>query len=287
MDSLQHLTIGGLDLLLEGGDTLRRALALPGMAVFSTPHTPAAPIHIVLDCSIALPPCRWLHRYNLAEGEAEGRFGIDSEGIYYHAFGDIGVLCYDRRQPDEIRCSGIDDPNILRFALWSAYCMVGLQRGALPIHASTVVWRDRAVLCLGESGTGKSTHTRLWINHIEGSYLLNDDSPILSVADGTVRVYGSPWSGKSPCFRQECHPVAALLRLEQAPHNTIHRLATIPSFAALQPSCPPTLAHDERCMDQLVDFVSKVIKKTPVYRLQCLPDPAAAALSHRTIFAQS
>lgn len=284
MNSPQHLTIGGLDLLLGGGDTLRRALALPGMAVFAATHTPAAPVHIDLDCPITLPPCRWLHRYNLADWQDAGHFGVDSEGVYYHTFGDTGILRYDSRQPDEVRCSSIENPDILRFALWTAYCLAGLWRGALPVHASTVVWHESAVLCLGESGTGKSTHTDLWLKHIEDTHLLNDDSPILSVADGTVHVYGSPWSGKAPCFRQECHPVAALLRLEQAPHNTIRRLATIQAFAALQPSCPPILAHDERCMDRLVDFVSKVIRQTPVYLLQCRPDPEAAALSHRTIF---
>lgn len=286
MDNPQQLTIGGLDLLLDGGETLQHALTLPGMDVFRSTHVPAAPVFIHLDDLIALPSCRWLHHYALADWQEEARFGIDSEGIYYHTLGGDAVLRYDSRHPDEVYCSSIAHPDILRFALWTAYCMAGLRRGIVPVHASTIVCQKRAVLCLGESGTGKSTHTSLWCKHIEGAYLLNDDSPILSIADGTICVYGSPWSGKTPCYKQERHPVAALQRIEQAPHNTIHRLSALEAFAALQPSCPPSLAHDERCMDLLVNFISEVIKQTPVYRLQCLPDKAAALLSHGTIFAQ-
>ena len=57
------------------------------------------------------------------------------------------------------------------------------------LHSVMVVKDGKAVLCLGESGTGKSTHTRLWRENIEGAHLLNDDSPILRVVDGTPYAY--------------------------------------------------------------------------------------------------
>lgn len=284
MATQAHLSIGGLDLCLDGSESLRRALSLPGFDRFSSSTAPRHPLRISLDRHIDLPDCRWLHRFDLAEGQAEARFGIDIEGVYFHTFGNEGTLRFDSRQPDEVLCSGITQPDVLRFALWTAYSLAGLWHSALPIHASAVVYRDKAVPCLGESGTGKSTHTRLWVEHIEGCHLLNDDSPILSVADGTARLYGSPWSGKTPCYRQENFPVAALLRLEQAPHNSIRQLGTIEAFGALQPSCPPALAHDERCLDRIAAFLSTILEHTPVYRLQCLPDAEAAHLSFNTIY---
>ena len=140
------------------------------------------------------------------------------------------------------------------------------------------------MLCLAESGTGKSTHTRLWLENIPGTYLLNDDSPIVAVEEGVVVVYGSPWSGKTPCYRQECVPVAALLRLEQKPENNIRQLGTVEAFTALQPSCPPCLMKDDPLQDALVDFVGRVIERVPAYRLGCRPDAEAARLSHDTIF---
>lgn len=79
--------------------------------------------------------------------------------------------------------------------------------------------------------------------------------------------------------------MAALLRLEQRKENTICPLRVLEAFAALQPSCPPLLAHDERLTDMMVDFISNVIERTAVFRMGCLPDAAAARLSHDTIFA--
>ena len=58
------------------------------------------------------------------------------------------------------------------------------RKDTLAIHSSCIVYRDKAVLFLGESGTGKSTHTRLWRENIPEAVLLNDDSPMIRVEDG-------------------------------------------------------------------------------------------------------
>ncbi len=276
------LSIGGIGVTLTGGASVALAMRLPGMAVFEQPATDG--IVVRLDETLAVPPCQWLYTFNLEAIGAKCRFGEGEDGCHYHLFGDDVVLRHDSRQPDTVVCSSVADPWLLRYVLWTAYGIAALHRGAVPVHSSVVVCDGKAVLCLGESGTGKSTHTRLWRENIEGAYLLNDDSPIVCVEADGVYAYGSPWSGKTPCFRQERYPVAAFLRIVQRPENTIKHLATIEAFTALQPSCPPVLAHDEGCMDMIVDFISSVIGQVPVYRLGCLPDAAAARLSHGTIF---
>ena len=278
------LSIGGFDVTLTGSGSLALAMRLPGMSVFERRETAAGGIVICLDEQVELPPCRWLYNFDLEATGAMCHFGLGDDGCHYHTFGDGVTLRHDSRQPDTVVCTAVGDPWLLRYVLWTAYGMAVLHRGAVPVHTSTVVCDGKAVLCLGESGTGKSTHTRLWCENIAGTHLLNDDSPIVRVEADGVYAYGSPWSGKSPCFRQERYPVAALLRIVQRPENTIQRLGTVESFTALQPSCPPVLAHDEGCMDMTVDFISKVITQVPVYRLGCLPDAAAARLSHSTIF---
>lgn len=276
-------TIGGHTITITGQADADLAARLPGMSVFEADGSACDEVRIMLDTDLTLPDCQWHHRFGLTDDTLECRFGIDSEGVYYYAFGDRGLLCFDPRQAHTVQCSHLGDPELLRYALWTAYSMTGLHLGALPVHASTVVNSGRAVLCLGESGTGKSTHTGLWIKHIEGSYLLNDDSPIVSIENGEAVVYGSPWSGKTPCYRSERLPIAALLRLEQRPENSIRRLKTVEAFTALQPSCPPSLAREERCLDKLVEFVSAVISSTPVYRMGCLPNADAARLSFSTL----
>ena len=140
------------------------------------------------------------------------------------------------------------------------------------------------MLFLGESGTGKSTHTRLWREHIPGAELLNDDSPIIRATDSEALIHGSPWSGKTPCYRNESCPIAAVVRLSQAPHNRIRRLRPIESIGALLPSAPPAFARDERLSDDTCGLLSRLIAQVPVYHLECLPDAAAAQLACRTVF---
>ena len=277
-----RLEIAALGVRLTGDDSLRQALLIPGMREFLAPDA-KADIEIALDQSLHMPKCRLLHEFDIADGVVHCRFGTDADGVYYYEFLRCGLLRYDARVPGRVELTPMTHPAALRFALWTAFAMAALPLGAVPVHSSVVVCDGAAVMCLGESGTGKSTHTRLWLENIPRTHLLNDDSPIVRFADGEVFVYGSPWSGKTHCYLPERHPIAGLLRLEQRPANTIRRLGTVESFAALQPSCPPAMAREERCMDLLVQLISNIIERVPVYRMGCLPDADAARLSHQTL----
>ena len=179
------------------------------------------------------------------------------------------------------------DPMMLRFALWMAVGMLSCSSNMVLIHSSCVVHQGKAVLCLGESGTGKSTHTRLWLKYIPDSHLLNDDSPVLAFENGEAVVYGSPWSGKTHHYHQLRFPLAAAIRLSQAPYNKIHRLSTLEAFSSLHPSFPPALAQDEKFQDMMVSMLSDVLTVAPVFHLECLPDEAAAWTSHDAIFGPS
>ena len=176
------------------------------------------------------------------------------------------------------------DVSLLRFGLWLVFGLVTVPLGAIAIHSSVLVKDGGAVLCLGESGTGKSTHTRLWRENIDGTSLLNDDSPIIRLVDGVPTAFGSPWSGKTPCYRNLSYPIRGFIRLSQAPYNKIHRLPILNAIGALLPSCPPAFAYDDMLQDAICDTLSAMISRVPVYHLECLPDAAAAQLSYNTIF---
>ena len=175
---------------------------------------------------------------------------------------------------------------LYRFALWVAYGLMTLETGTLAIHSSCIVFRNKAVLFLGESGTGKSTHTRLWREHIPGAVLLNDDSPMIRVEDGKVWAYGSAWSGKTPCYKDERYELAACVRLSQAPSNEIRKLSVLQAYGALHPSCAPEFAYDESLYDAVSRTIGRILSVVPFYHLACLPDAEAARLSCRTIFGE-
>lgn len=401
---------------------------------------------------------RELDAFDFAEADADCRFGRDAEGYL------LTITPRDGSAPARFRkafgspvaTSDITlqhKPALFRFGLWTLFNIAAVERQAVAVHSSVIFLDGRAVLFLGESGTGKSTHTRLWREHIPGAKLLNDDSPIVRIAsaptpagvrvpgentqascttapdsdesvppmsekrlanmrsqrsDTTARIAdtgsqkpreiaqsaeigsqapgqtdriantgsqkpregtcaaeenrssesrqadiaahdpapgsdtsgiqcsgsdatdiqypgsgtdataahrpvastripgtqspgigvpppgrqadtpevvacGSPWSGKTPCYRNESYPIAGIVRLSQAPHNRIRRLRPIEAIGALLPSCPPSFAHDEQLSDAVCRLVSGIVAQVPVYHLECLPDAAAAELACKTV----
>ena len=226
-------------------------------------------------------------------------YSLNYENISFHCFKvseyEYGFKILDTTNVDKLSVKynantqscvvgGKSDPSMLLFAMWVAYGVVALQYKLIAVHSSVIMCNGKAVMFLGESGTGKSTHTRLWRETIKDAILLNDDSPILQVIDDKVYVYGSPWSGKTPCFCNEKAELIGIVRLSQAPHNEIKPLRVIEAFAALYPSCPPVFANDNYFSQKVCQIISDTLNNVKVWHLECLPDKEAAKLSFTTIF---
>ena len=224
--------------------------------------------------------------YTLEYEGVKGTFGRTAEGFRLNlqpeAEGAFDVWC--REGETVVYLGGNWSMLLYRFALWVAYGLMTLQRDTLAIHSSCIVYQDKAVLFLGESGTGKSTHTRLWREHIEGAVLLNDDSPMIRVEEGKVWAYGSAWSGKTPCYKQERYELVACVRLSQAPYNRIQKLSVLQAYGAIHPSCAPEFAYDDALYDEVSRIIGQVLSLVPCYHLACLPDREAALLSFQTLF---
>lgn len=174
------------------------------------------------------------------------------------------------------RCFGLN--NVLMLAM----AFAGSFKDTLLIHASTVQNGDYGYPFIAKSGTGKSTHVGLWLSHIPGSELLNDDNPIIRIIDGEPFIYGSPWSGKTPCYRNKKAKLAAITRIERADENRLNQLQTVQAFASLLPSCS-SMKWDEVIFDNICNVVSKFIKLVPICTLHCRPDKAAAELSYQML----
>jgi len=167
--------------------------------------------------------------------------------------------------------------------LMMLYAFNGASKDTLLMHASVIEMNGEGYMFLGKSGTGKSTHTALWLRHFPGALRLNDDNPVVRISpDGQPLVYGSPWSGKTPCYRNAQVSLKGIVRLHQAPYNKIQREMTVPAFASILPSCS-ILKQDKKLYDALCNVVGKVAQLVPTYHLECLPDEAAARLAYDTI----
>lgn len=176
-----------------------------------------------------------------------------------------------------MRSFGLNDALMLVFAFAGSY------RQTMLIHASCIMLGNEAYPFIAESGTGKSTHASLWMKHIEGAHLLNDDNPVIRILDdGQPYIYGSPWSGKTPCYRNRRAHLGAVTRIERAPKNSIERQKPLQAFASLLTACS-TMKWDRGIYNHLNDAITRVIETTPVYTLYCLPDEKAAQLCHQTL----
>ena len=224
--------------------------------------------------------------YTLEYEGVKGTFGRTSEGfrLNLRPESDDAFDVWCREGETVVYLDGNWSMLLYRFALWVAYGLMTLQWDTLAIHSSCIVYQGKAVLFLGESGTGKSTHTRLWREHIDGAVLLNDDSPMIRVEEGKVWAYGSAWSGKTPCYKNDRYELKACVRLSQAPYNRIQKLSVLQAYGAIHPSCAPEFAYDDVLYDQVSRIIGEILSVVPCYHLACLPDEEAALLSCRTVF---
>lgn len=161
--------------------------------------------------------------------------------------------------------------------LMMLFAFASMDKQTLLFHASVVAREGKAYLFLAKSGTGKSTHSTLWLKHVPGCQLVNDDNPAVGVRDGKVIVYGTPWSGKSPCYRNVSFEVGGFVRVTRDTTNHISRENVVQSFASLLPSCSG-VKWDVRLYRAQGDALSAVIARSKVYVLGCRPDKEAAVV---------
>ena len=153
----------------------------------------------------------------------------------------------------------------------------------LYLHASSVVVAGKAYLFSGNSGAGKSTHTRLW-QQIFGAdaRVINDDKPVLRRMDGRWIAYGTPWCGKDGININESAPVAGICFLKKGQKNEIRRLT---KREAMERILAQTIRRfpDTKRLDKLLSLLEQLLTEIPVYELENLPEPDAARLSYETM----
>ena len=266
---------------------------LSSMQPFVEEEVPADSLLFQLTVDDELPVVSKDHRERVGRFDSgNGMTVVDrlEDGGYQYIIKDI----YDReccllqtnKDFSDCRCALNGNEDMRSFGITNAlmiiYAFAGSFQQTLLIHASTILNNDYGYAFIAKSGTGKSTHTQLWIKHIPGSELMNDDNPIVRVVGDQAFIYGSPWSGKTPCYRQIKAPLGAITRIDRAPKNSIEKLSPIEAFASLLPSCS-NMKWDKDIFHGICDTVTRVIELTNCYTLHCLPDQEAAEICHKEI----
>lgn len=150
--------------------------------------------------------------------------------------------------------------------------------GVVLVHGSCVAVDGRAYLFCAPSGTGKSTHARLWRELLgERALMVNDDKPLIRVADGSAIACGTPWDGKHRLSINVAVPLRAVCLLGRGEVNHIERASAEGAYTALlghvyRPFDPAALALTLGLVERLTSCVT-------LWKLSCTIDIAAAALS--------
>lgn len=174
------------------------------------------------------------------------------------------------------------DPALIRLNILRMYSMSVTPHETLIMHATVVEYKGKGYLFTGKSGTGKSTHSRLWAKHIRGARLFNDDQPVVRIhEDGTAWVYGTPWGGKTPVYINEVLPVGGIIILKQAPSNQIRRARNLEAYSTLWSNIFNRFSMEQT--DSLHNTINKLIGSAPVWHLDCLPNKDAAILCCKTV----
>lgn len=214
------------------------------------------------------------------------------DGSYLFEISDVnGQLCAVMcSNPDFSLCrvalkgKGFSQRNFgLNNSLMIAYAFCFATKGTLLVHASVIRKDGYGYLMTAPSGTGKSTHTHLWYKNIPGCDLMNDDNPVVRYTpEGGAVIYGSPWSGKTPCYRNIQAPIGAFVRIQQRPRNEIRKMVSVEAFTTLLPAVS-SMKWDCRVYTAICHTISDIIRKVKVYELGCLPDAEAAKLCYETV----
>lgn len=215
------------------------------------------------------------NHYTVFENEEETIIRMSRGEVSYH----LRFLSDFSRVETDLKMVLESESTYLNSFVMIAFTLASNLLRTVKLHASVIEKEGKAILFLGKSGTGKSTHARLWQEYVTECSLLNDDEPVLRIMDdGKVWVYGTPWSGKTPCYRNISAKVSAIVRLYQHPENILTPLQGMDAFTAVFQSAG-ILRSDRRHRDLLFDNIAQLTGIVPVYRLDCLPDKGAVMLS--------
>jgi len=153
-----------------------------------------------------------------------------------------------------------------------------IDMGGLLLHSSAVEYKGKAYLFSAPSGTGKSTHTGMWLKAFgDEARIINDDKPAIRVIDGVAYAYGTPWSGKTDLNINTKVPIGGICFIERAQENSIKK---IPTSIAIAKILNQTLRpSDAARMSNLLDSLDKVLRCTEVYLLGCNISEEAALVA--------
>lgn len=172
------------------------------------------------------------------------------------------------------------DSYLETLAVYRKIAVQMLARDTFLLHGAVVAVGDRAWLFTASSGTGKTTHIRLWLDNIKGSYVVNGDKPLIRIGE-EVTVYGTPWAGKEGMQKNAGVKLCGIVILERGAENSIERTTLSQVLPVLiQQSYRP---NEKSELEKTLGLIGKLGSRIPLYRLKCNMLPEAALTAYNML----
>lgn len=194
---------------------------------------------------------------------------------------DLGQKFYEEQHDTYLKYSGYDEIEYIytgalfnRFLIPHTGCM---------LHSSAVVVDDYAYLFSADSGTGKSTHTNLWLKHFgDRAFIINDDKPAIRKIEDTWYVYGTPWSGKTDINVNTRVKLGAIVFLERSKDNWIEEMSIKEAIPKFLNQTVRKLKAEEK-MDMVLKNMEMLLLENPIYKMGCNINDEAVVTAYEKI----
>lgn len=208
----------------------------------------------------------------------------DGAWIYRLAYERKKVFVSSSENYQDIALHGtseMENPST-RFLLRTAFECRFCHEGIISLHSACVEKDGYAVAFTGESGLGKSTRAKAWVDHL-GAEWISGDRPAVRLEKEGSTACGVPWDGKEQIFRNVEVPLKAILEVRRSPANYVRRLTADQARRLLmQQTFVPMWDTDTAVL--AMANVRKLIRQTPVYRVFCGPDGDSAKEIYDILF---
>lgn len=151
--------------------------------------------------------------------------------------------------------------------------------GRIVMHGASIMMDGKGYLFTAPSGTGKSTHIRLWGKTFKDKVTVVDgDKPFVGFVDGVPMVFGSPRSGKENWSNPISAPLCGIAFLERAEMNSILRVTPkeIVDKAFMQFYIP----KNKELAIKTFEIINKLLETVPLYILKCNMEKDAAIVAY-------
>lgn len=193
---------------------------------------------------------------------------------------------YEEALSEGFRVRHFTDPYLERAAIQRAFCEHLFHADTLLFHGSAVAVDGKAYLFTAKSGTGKSTHTRLWREAFgTRAQMINDDKPFLQITDGGVFACGAPWSGKHGLDSNITAPLAGICILVRGQENRIQPIAAGEALPMLRRQSNPPI--NPALLPRFEMLVHTLSRRLPLWHMACTRDAEAALVSYRAMGKES